>query len=308
MRKITIALCDTDTSYSRLFIEAAEHFSNGTVQVMLFSEPRYLLESIERRGLPDVILMKETIYELWQPDLQGAFLEKCLCMLTESRERTGIYMYQDMAGILMETQEFIDRNAGGSPERRVDLAEGAAGCELIGFYSPIHRTGQSTYARRMANEDGERNPVLFLSLEAYSGISPEGQMTLADMIYYMQQEELPFAKVLERVICKSGHIHEILPVPLPNDFWKISEQQWEILFRHLKEKSIYKKVYIDFGDGSMQKLFEVMDLCSVIYTPVAEDAIALDKLAQYERMLCMIGKESILQKTRRICLKKYGES
>lgn len=329
MQRMLIALCDDDISYSRLFMEAAREFSGGMVQVRVFSGPERLKEFLEGHSFPDLILIHEKLFEEWKTWMcNGGLPVEYLCVLTESERKRrfelggaewasgrnavpGVCIYQDITVILQTAEQIVRGRECKEQERTiaepVELSVKESGCELIGFYSPVRRTGQSTYARNIAEKEAEKVPVLFISLESYAGIHAEREDTLADLLYYMKQEEIPFGKVLERIIFAEENVHEILPMPLPIDLWGITEKQWIDLFSWLKEKSIYQKIYIDFGDGSIQGLFEILDMCSVVYTAVADDRMASGKLAQYERTLQILGKESIRQKTKRIYLRTNAE-
>lgn len=329
MQRMLIALCDDDVSYSRLFMEAAREFSGGMVQVRLFASPESLKEFMDGHCFPDLILIHEELFEEWKAWMcTDEFPMEYLCVLTESEKKKrfeldrseqmsgrnavpGVYIYQDITVILQTAEQMVRGRESGKQERTMaapaELTVEENGCELIGFYSPVRRTGQSTYARNIAERAAGKAPVLFISLESYAGIHAEGEDTLADLLYYMKQEEMPFGRVLEKTVFADENVHEILPMPLPIDLWRITEKQWIDLFLKLKEKSIYQKVYIDFGDGSIQGLFEILDMCSVVYTAVADDRMASGKLAQYERTLQILGKESIRQKTRRIYLKSNAE-
>ena len=49
-------------------------------------------------------------------------------------------------------------------------------------------------------------------------------------------------------------------------------------------------------------MFQIMQHCDRIYTPVQEDVISQAKLAQYEKLLRMLDMTDILERTRRLKL------
>lgn len=262
-----------------------------------------------------------------------------ICILTEDSEKEQIewnsevipkiYKYRDMETILYDIRRILDQreaaavanaNQGEQPAYGVNHGEQSANntngteqsvdesmCSLIGFYSPIRRTGQSTYARKLAAEAGKNIPVLYINLDSYDGDAGIERDTLADLLYYLHQEDMVFQRVVQKIVWQEENYHQIFPMPLPLDLWDTPEKQWTELFLALKEKSIYKKIFLDFGDGSVDGLFHLLELCDVIYMPVEDDAAALHKLGQYERTLTVSGKQEILAKTRRVYLRSHGE-
>lgn len=331
MHRVKLVLCTSDERYADMFASAAGFFSRDMIRTGIVRDVGNLKEDAEDADIPDMILMEPQMFELFctkkgigdaerfrQKAESGEVLFRNICILTEYEDQIyagidikdipRIYRYQDMEAILEDIQSILKSRKPllTVPEHGTSEKDGTT-CTLIGFYSPVRRTGQSTYARKLAEESGENMPVLYINLDSYSGDSVDGRNTLADLLYYFHQEDMVFQRILQKVTWKGEKFHQILPMPLPLDLWNTTGEQWRMLFLALKEKSIYRKIFIDFGDGRINGLFELLEMCDLIYMPIENDSEALHKLTQYERTLTVLEKGDILEKTRRVYLKPYGE-
>ena len=55
-------------------------------------------------------------------------------------------------------------------------------------------------------------------------------------------------------------------------------------------------------------LFELLEECDCVYTPVEEDETARAKVSQYEDTLGLLELEHIMERTKKLCLSGGGES
>ena len=69
----------------------------------------------------------------------------------------------------------------------------------------------------------------------------------------------------------------------------------------IEELDEYAYVVLDLSE-SMQGLFEILRLCTKVYTLTLEDRIAQGKLLQYEQILAMYEFGDVLGKTKRLCI------
>ena len=52
----------------------------------------------------------------------------------------------------------------------------------------------------------------------------------------------------------------------------------------------------------MDEMFQILQICDRIYTPVQDDLISRAKLSQYEKLLRMLELDGVLERTRKIRL------
>ena len=73
------------------------------------------------------------------------------------------------------------------------------------------------------------------------------------------------------------------------------------LLQKLEELGEYEYVVLDLSE-SMQGLFDILRLCTRVYTLTREDRIARSKLLQYEQALGLYEYEDVLGKTKMLSL------
>ena len=82
---------------------------------------------------------------------------------------------------------------------------------------------------------------------------------------------------------------------------EITLDEWRSLFQRIEELGKYEYVILDLSE-SIQGLFEVLQICTVIYTLTKEDPISQCKLNQNEQLLALCEKETVKDKTRKLSL------
>ena len=58
--------------------------------------------------------------------------------------------------------------------------------------------------------------------------------------------------------------------------------------------------------GMVNGLFELLEECDCVYTPVEEDETARAKVSQYEDTLGLLELEHIMERTKKLCLSGGG--
>ena len=171
---------------------------------------------------------------------------------------------------------------------------------LIGIYSPVHRIGKTKFALRLGQRLAEEVPVLYLSMEGYSGRDlyfpgNDGE-NLGDLLYCMRQERSDHGLKISSMTGQIGRLDYIRPMENVMDLRDVREEEWLRLFGMIAEKCAYEAVILDLGDG-IDGLYEILERCSRVYTPYISDPVALAKLKQYEDNLREAGHENILRHT-----------
>lgn len=171
---------------------------------------------------------------------------------------------------------------------------------LIGIYSPVHRIGKTRFALRLGRRLAEESHVLYLNLEGYSGDGyyfPERkEKNLADLLYFMRQEETNFGVKISAMTGQSEKMDYIMPIENECDLRNIKREEWIGMINTIFEECIYEIIILDLGD-SIDGLYDILNMCDRIYTLYLEEGAAMAKLDQYERTLVSSGYEEILKKT-----------
>ena len=72
----------------------------------------------------------------------------------------------------------------------------------------------------------------------------------------------------------------------------------------LQQETEYEYVIFDLSE-SIMGLFDVLRLCSRVYTPIKEDQMAVCKVSQYETLLKQLSYEDVLNKAKKITTPQF---
>lgn len=183
---------------------------------------------------------------------------------------------------------------------------------LIGVYSPVHRIGKTRFALRLGRRLAEDSHVLYLNLEGYSGneyyFSERKEKNLADLLYFMRQEEVNIGVKISAMAGQSEKMDYIMPMENECDLRNIKREEWVSMIHTIFEKCIYEIIILDLGD-CIDGLYDIMSRCDRIYTLYLDEGPAMAKMEQYEHSLTLSGYGDILKKTvkKRVKYTKHTE-
>ena len=194
-----------------------------------------------------------------------------------AREIMGLYAEDDSRSISMARREH---------------------CELYGVYSPVNRCGKTTLALALGLVHAGRGRTLFITLEEFSGVfrnitssMTENEEDLSDVIYRSLRGACSWSR-LKSTVHSFGRLDYIPPVRCAEDISQISPEDLGRLFRQIAEEGGYSSIILDFGSFG-RRAAELLDLCSRIFMPVAEDAASDLKLRSFYEYLEQSGKEEL---------------
>ena len=205
--------------------------------------------------------------------------------------------YQPADVVCREFMRFyVERIAKGS----VASVSRLINTKFIGFYSPIHRLGQTTLAIGVGRYLAQRHSTLYLNLESCAGMGellPDYQsQDLADLIYYLHADPGKLSLRMKTMVHNMGGLSYFLPVKAGQALLELTADDWMQLFSQIEMLGEYEYVVLDMGDA-VNGLIEVLRLCTRIFTPVSRDTRGREKRNQYELVLEKSGCREILRKT-----------
>lgn len=300
-----LVICDWEKQYAKnlLQIFSAKHVAG--VRLYLF----YTMEELQRFSEQKKIHILLIAGEYPKEERVNIQAEARYVLLREeeplSGEEQGVLRYQNADAIW--TQITVNEaERGGEPAISAVRIKEA----VIGVYSPVHRIGKTRFAIAMGKKLAEKEPVLYLNLEEYSGnelyFSEKPKVHMGDLIYYYRQEGGNLGIRISTMAGQLDRLDYIYPMPYLQDLKAVKKDEWLGLLERIRRECIYGKVILDIGD-SVDGLFEILRACDVIYTPYIEDAVSRAKLTQYTENLRKTGMEDILEKTVQKKLKKKTE-
>lgn len=170
--------------------------------------------------------------------------------------------------------------------------------KIIGIFSPVHRSGKTSYGLRLGQELAASENVLYLNMEIYGGIGghfPKEGHTLADALYYSRQENRNLGVILSTLVEHMGVLDYLLPVRVSEDIRMVALEEWVSLLRQIEEQSIYDVLILDLDEG-LRDVYGLLRVCTEIFVPVVKDSLATAKLMQLEDELHLLGFDDVKKK------------
>ncbi len=204
-------------------------------------------------------------------------------------------------------------------QRIYELYEGVSPCatsirnyhtKLIGVYSPIKRSYQTTFSITLGQILARTTNTLYFNLEGYSGF--QGMHTesyayhLSDFIYLLKNSPTTIPTKLNTMLQTINQLDFIPPCDNNMDLRKIEGEDLHKLIELLVNCKEYQYLIIDFSD-CVQGLYELLDLCDEIYTITANDSVGKAKIQEYEEALLQMDYGGILQRTRKISIPTFSK-
>ncbi len=305
MKKNTLAIFDRDEEYVMRLMNYLNDSRSMPLEIQAFTDKKLLKDYVKEHEV-DILLLPE---EELDDDLSGAKTGEMM-VLSEADSaqdccgHRSICKYQSSENILREVMcYYADRPAsvpGLLPDRKT---------EITAVYSPIRRCFRTSFAIAMGQVLSERERVLYINLEEYSGFNQllrKNYMTdLSDLLFYIGQKKRNFPCKLASMVQSLGGLDFIPPAVSPPDLRTVDEESWITFFNEVL-RCDYSRIILDFGESAAGFL-NILSECGTIYTPVREDTVSLSKLEQYEAMLHILEYETILSRTEKISIPYFRE-
>lgn len=274
-----------EVAYSYRLMQRLNQIAKSLYMVYSFSEKNSIEKFLENEKL-DVLLVGEELLE----DIEKLKLDCEIIVLQESenKQQNGIFKYQAASIILHQLNGMLNISVKGKNEEYK--------VKIYGVYSPIRRCGKTKTAVAIANKLAEKSNVLLLNLEPFSMIKPdrEGDMTLSDVFYYLEQDRNN-DEVLSKAIVDCGSIKMIPPTESPVDIQEIDDERWNQFFVKLTSRNDIDEIVIDF-DECISCFLHLFELCDRVFMPVLEEAASLDRFRNFQNFLQKSISESVQKK------------
>lgn len=294
--KDKLVLCDGEEEYAERMSDFLRKHKELPWEIHTYTAVNTLLEK-EKAGDIVLLVIAESIYN---ESVKGLPCKKRI-LLNESgiiREEgvENINKYQPADKVLMKLLEIY---ADIADVRLPNLTEGYRS-KLVGVYSPVRRCYQTTFALTMSQMLAEKKRTLYLNFEYCAG-NPDLLLDiqtkdLADLLYFLNADKDKFMLRMRSMVQHKGDLDYIPPMKLGQNLLNITAGEWVKLLQNIVRMDEYEYIVLDLSE-SIQGLFEVLRLCTQVFTLVKEDPIAKCKLMQYERMLELYEYEDVLHKT-----------
>lgn len=291
-----LVLYDREEEYAQLMTEFLKKHKELPWEIRTYTDAGQLMCE-EKRGSITMLVVAESVYSEEIKALQPT----CIVVLNESGlvkwDRVhNINKYQQADYVLKALLEiYVDIVDVQLPRMGINTTT-----KFIGVYSPVRRCLQTSFAITMSRILAESRKTLYLNFEHYAGITellPDMQTRdIADLLYFLTAEKDKFRLRLQAIIQHKGGLDYIPPMKAGQNLLPITAMEWMSLLQKLSELSEYEYVVLDLSEN-VQGLFDVLRMCTRVYTLTKEDRVAQSKLEQYEQVLSYYQYEDVLEKT-----------
>lgn len=296
MSRNVFAICDPEVDY---VCRLAEYLYGrlGTdfeIQIFTGAEPLCAYGGIKAVAL--LLISSVAMSEEIENMTSGQIVLLSEGEIPEKWERyPSVYKYQDVKTLTGEVLGYY----AGTAEEKTMLPWGQNLC-LYGVYSPAPPIEKTAFALAFGQRLAQEGKVLYLNLEDFTGfeflLDQHFQSDLSDLLYLVRQGQEELIYRLENMIETVEHLDYVPPSYLPGDLTNMTLDEWKRLLEQLTSLSDYQVVLVEVN-GQMQGLMGFLNLCDRIYLPIGEDVFSVARRRQYEQVVRMQGRISVLEKT-----------
>lgn len=298
--KRILALCDPEEEYAQLMTEFIRKYRELPWEIRTYTNPRELLK--EQKDLFVMLVVAESAY-CEEMELLGPLK---LVVLNESgmvrwNHVTYVDKYQPAEEVLRcILQLYMEAEDDCLPRFQRNYHT-----VLFGFFTPVHRSLQTSFALTMSQLLAREHATLYLNFESYAGIGellPNMQTPdLTDLMLFLNADKEKLRLKMQTICKKLGGLDYIPPMKSGQNLLMITKEEWVRLLQRIEELGEYEYVVLDLSE-SLQGLFEILRLCRKIFTMTGEDKSGHGKLLQYEQLLSLYDYEDVIHKTERLQL------
>lgn len=302
MQTGTLVICDLDEEYATSLMEYISGKQSMPFKVIVFTD-KAALHKYVKDNYVDILLICD---EAMGMDIATGNIGKTILLSpgeisSEYIDYESIFKYQSGESIVREVLEYyvdVHKGCGVISTSKGDV-------EIIGIYSPIGRTGKTTFALTLGQVLAADNSVIYINMEEFSAFEKIlGQSyggDLADLMYYFKQNPEVLSIKLQAIVGNIHGLDYIPPMTFCQDLRNVETKEWVNLIEKIAATGVYDKIILDLS-SMVKDVFEILDICDVIYMPINDDQISLMKIAYFEECMLKSEKEELLNRTIKIKL------
>lgn len=296
-----MALCDTEEEYALLMTEFLKRHKDLPWELHTYTSVAELLEREQYCPIAMLVVAESVYTEELQRLQPGRTVVLNESGVLRWKELPCVDKYQQAEEVLRSLLAIYMEIA----DVQLPRLRKNGNTVFVGNYSPVRRCMQTSFALTMSQLLAQEHRTLYLNFEHYAGMAellPDMQtFDLADLLYFLNAEKDKFRLRMQTMLHHKGNLDYIPPMKSGQNLLTVTAAEWLGLLQKIEELGEYEYVILDLSE-SMQGLFDILRLCSHIFTLVREDRIARSKLLQYEQILSLYEYEDVLDKTKRISL------
>ncbi|MEY8374255.1 hypothetical protein AALD22_00525 [Lachnospiraceae bacterium 56-18] len=300
MSSRSLVICDQEEGYAAAFAVFLTKKEELAFQVQVCDSLAQVTEVLEEHPI-DILLVggNYPVRERGKLEAGSVFVLAESGNVKTNPKEVAVYKYQSGEAILAEII------CGCSKENKTEdlylRSVKTSQVRVIGIFSPVHRSGKTSYGLKLGQEMAASANVLYLNMELYGGIGgyfPEEGHTLADALYYSRQESRNLGLILPTLVKHMGTLDYLLPVRVSEDIKAVPLEEWTSMIVQITEQSIYDVLILDIDEG-LKDVYGLLRLCTEVCVPSARDPAAEAKLLQMEGEMHLLGFDDVRKKMKK---------
>lgn len=305
MRKSVLAVCDAEPMYVYNLMEYIHSKKGDEFDVQAFTGIKSLSDFTQERKV-DMLLISDALMcsQVKELDIRKIMILSGGEQFCELSDYPAVYKYQAADSLV---KELLDCYAQVKPPASEPLFRRKV--EVIGIYSPVKRTGKTSFALTLGQVLASSRAVLYINLEDYAGFDTLMGKTfssdITDLMYFSGEGEKNLVCRIGGIVQCVNNLDYIPPAFSPYDLRSVKGEEWLKLIEELCLYGSYDVILLDLGE-QVDKLPEILDRCGKIYMPVREDSLASAKVQQYEKVMLAQEREDLLGRTKKIKVPYHG--
>ena len=206
MKDKILAVCTADEAYALRLQEALSEREAFPFSVYIYTKYDQLKDS----GRITLYLADEAFYE----NLRAAGADTILLRSRETGPHSERYIwkYQSAEQIRKQLLDYYSESA----KEEMPAAGGRRSTKVIGIFSPVAKSIQTSFSLLMGQFLAKNSKVLYLNLEPFSGLSKlmsdSNNRDLTDLVYYLEGNEDRLVYKLESMVGNVNGLDYIFPI------------------------------------------------------------------------------------------------
>ncbi len=315
MNCVTMAVFDSDALYCERLSEYLRSHLKLSFEIMSFTEGGKLLEYLDENEIA-LLVVSESDANGLKGEIPGRNCRNIMILDEEGKNEEleelsisygiGIFhvsKYLPAAEIVDRVLELCISGAEGFSGLKVKALDSTS--KLLGFYTPVSRCGQTSFAIKMGEALARKGRTILLSFESFSAITSlfeqEVEEDITDLLYFADCERDKFCLYLEKIKRTRNGLDFIAPAKTAMQVKEISYEKIRELVELLAREAGYQYILFDLKDYP-DGFFEILDMCDIVYTVMRNNSADHYRLGRYDKALLENDYERVLTKTMKCLL------
>ncbi len=296
MNNKTLVIFDEEKQYANLLTYFFTSKKDIPFQTITFTEKSKLIQYLNTNRI-DILLISASSLdeEIESNNIKEIILLSEGSLPLDYSKYPSIYKYKSAENIVREVLErFIEME---SDKGALIVSKGEA--KVIGVYSPIGRSGKTTFAIALAQILAEGHKTLFISFEEFAIFQNEMETSspgnLADLMYYYKQNPETASIKLQAIVQKVNSLDYVSPIYYARDLRETKTEEWISLLNYISASSSYEYIVLDIGD-MIGDLLSMLDYCNQVFMPTVDDKLSEMKINKIETVILQSDRENLIDK------------